>query len=366
MGLVNLVSPYYLTALKHRMPKISPWDRMVNTVEPGVFDPLNYTLIMPTFDSILEYGEVKESFSELCFKRSEQLKNLNVPVFVFYSGGIDSSVIVETMLNTWSKEDLKRVSIVMLSTSIIENPIAWKKIYKIFKDRIYSAFDSTEITQLILDTPNSIVVNGELADQLFGSDVIFQLEHHMDWDSIFEPWQAVIPTFYYDMFHKRESHRPHYQMSKADVKEFFLDIVRTTKKCPFELKTAFDFLWWFNYTNKGQTVYTRFLTKFPDMNVLYREERIVPFFYTMDFLRWAIDNHEGDKKILKTKESYKIEAKKHLYELTKDKDYLEKKQKIGSLGNLLLYYNLTGNIKMGIDTEWNYLTLEEVLPYVRT
>lgn len=362
MALLNLITPYSLKRIKHKMVNAPPWDRLVNSVEPGVFDPLKYTLILPKFDDILKHKPVTETFKQLCEKRSEELKNLNAPIFLFYSGGIDSSVIMQTLFETWSPSELERVSIVTLSTSVVENKDAWPKIHNTFKNRIYNAMD-IDLEDHILKTPNAIVVNGELGDQLFGADTIFEVERHFDFDTLFKPWEEVIPFLYYQILNKDRNIKWQ-KMNAIDIRDLISNIARTTKKCPFKIKTTFDFLWWFNYTNKAQSVYLRFMTTYPKLNSMYKENRVNPFFYTMDFFRWSIDNHENGIKIKNTMETYKFAAKKYLYEITNDYHYYINKRKIGSLGNILNHQDVDRNTFVGVDENFEYLNLEEVLNYV--
>lgn len=361
--LLNLITSEGVARLPHRMVKYSPWDRLVNTVELDKFDPLHYTLVVPSFDDILQHPECKDTFDQLCEARSEELRKTKAPLFVFYSGGIDSSVVLETIMKTWPKKDLERVSVVLMSASINENPNAWPRIHKTFSGRIYNTYDVDKVTQLILDTPDSLVINGEIADQLFGADVIYGVRDEFGFETIFKPYEEIIPKLYFKMFITNSN--PKHAMNPKDILPLFEDIKRTTEKCPFKITTVFDYLWWFNYTNKTQHVYTRLLAYYPELNILYKENRVKPFFYTLDFFRWSLDNHQGNQKIIKSITSYKAAAKKYLYDLTKDEDYARSKIKIGSLGNMLIRYDLHKNTRIGIDENFDYLDYKEVKKYVR-
>jgi hypothetical protein len=84
------------------------------------------------------------------------------------------------------------------------------------------------------------------------------------------------------------------------------------------------------------------------------------FFATAEFQKWSMANKDG--KIGSTWKSYKLAAKKLIYEFNGDRDYFEHKVKSGSLYKLFLQKNTS----VAMTTDFEFLT--ELVPaefYVR-
>ena len=149
-------------------------------------------------------------------------------------------------------------------------------------------------------------------------------------------------------------------MSPKAVEDWLDNYISTIKEADVEIKTCFDFAWWFNYTNKLNHVIYRILIIYPNLAKYF--DRVYPFYYTKDFLRWSIENHP-EQKIGKSLGTYKKCAKQFIYQYTKDEDYLTK-PKIGSLGEI--WWQARGVSKVvAIDKNHKLLSLDEASLYVR-
>ena len=205
-----------------------------------------------------------------------------------WSGGIDSTVALISLIKTGKTE---RINVLLSSASIEEYPLFFNSF---IKDKLtYSVVEDPKLLFNVKD----INITGEIGDQIFGSAAILKA---YDAGKLFNPYKEYISD------------------------KFLLKLEKQLTKCPIELKTTFDFLWWFNFSMKYQNVQLRI---YPSIQLPYG--KVTHFFDTTDFQLWSMNN--PDKKIKDTPASYKFTAKDYIYDFTKDADYRDNKLKIGSL-----------------------------------
>jgi hypothetical protein len=321
-----------------------PWVQAVNRVNQNISDQINpfkAVVATETIEDILNIKNVNNSFEDLAFNRANdiRIKTKDSKVYLMYSGGIDSTTSLVSMINSWPKEDLERLHILMSYRSIEEFPDMWKDINNIFKGRIINSLTNTD---KLLD--DGYIITGELGDQVFGSDVIIPLVDLYGEAAINMPWKNNINYFYKRFF--GATFRPNVDM--------FVDVYSTTLPyCPFEIKTCFDFVWWFSFTNKWQLVKYRHLAQKRFSNPQESFSRIMHFFDTPEFQRWSLDN--PDKKIKNTLNTYKYTAKEFIVKYTNHTDYL-KKPKVGSLQ--FIWSNFDKNY--AIDKDFNEMSLDDI------
>ena len=303
-------------------------------------DPFNMKLDCETVEDIVAMPPNRLSFVDQAYKRAEELRieTGNLPVFLMYSGGIDSTSTLVAMMSTWGK-DLDRLHICLSYNSIEEFPEMWPLINKRFKGRIIHSMIKTERL-----AERGYVVTGELGDQVFGGEVVYNIAEvfgdegiHRSWDNgaIRDVYQNVFSFYIKDLDQFIEKYHP------------FIDA------CPFQIKSCFDWAWWFNYTNKWQLV-RYWLSGNRWDNLKQNWPRVKHFYDTPEWQRWSIDHHE--EKILKTIGSYKDPAKKFIIDYT-GLDMYNNKKKVASLGNLLKYYDWAP----AIDENLNYMDMDQAL-----
>lgn len=259
------------------------------------------------------------SFEECCLHRARELLDQNREHYeISYSGGIDSTVMVVSLLRVWPEEALKKITMRLSHQSINENPSFFDQ--HISRFQIRSSFE--EMSEVLLHS-NALMVTGELGDQAFGSDLLMA-PCRMFGDSILKAdYREVAPKII-----ELAVGRP--DVGRA-IFEYFHPIV---EECPFPIRTAFDFFWWFNFTQKWQLVKYRYCRDENWNLEATLGKHVLHFFDTPYFQKWSLNNH--DLKIQDSWLSYKMPAKKFIYEYTKDENQLAL-AKIQSMGfiNLL-------------------------------
>jgi len=350
---------------KHKTPvgvtNFYPYNQMVNNVLINQIDPYKCKLFVYPFSKIIAHDLKNKTFEEICLQRAQEINQYDGNIFLKYSGGTDSTVALLSMLRTWGPEELKKLNIVMTNRSINEFPKLWPEIKETFKGRIFDALEND-----LHFHQRGIVITGECGDQLFGSSILLYIFKNMEPDSIYLDWQKTIPMIYSKML---------FNNNMEETVKFIDRYKRTLSYCPFPIKSTYDWVWWFNYTNKIQHVVYRDLVFEPKLAPTF-EEKHKSFYYHLDFLKWSLENH--DKKIRNSLFSYKFPAKQFIEKYTGFKTHWIRR-KIGS--RTFLWNPKTPKIRFehstpigeieqknfmhGIDENLNYLSFEECEKYIR-
>ena len=320
-------------------PRQYPYTQSVNRVMPGL-DPFNVTLGCETIHEILQLPKNKKTYEEMAIERAVKFKELEGDIYIMYSGGVDSTTALTAFIASWSNEELQRVHILASTRSISEFPDMWNLVVEKFEGRISSSYAHVEKA-----CKKGHVITGEHGDQIFGSDVIKKVVRYHGEEGIHASWKNKMPLVYEEMFGRQ-------------IAEKFIEVYgQTTVACPFPIKSCFDWVWWFNFTNKWQHVKYRLLAYKDWENPRDNFSKIHHFFDTPEWQRWSIDNH--DQKIEDTLRSYKVAGKKFIVKHTGYIDYISK-TKIGSLK--FLWKNK--GFYEAVDDNLNFITKEHAMEFI--
>lgn len=301
-------------------------------------DAFNCKSIAEPFSEIISVKNHQLSFADVCNNRSLEIRKLKGNIYILWSGGIDSTCVIASILKNWSEQDLERATVLCNHYSVLENRQFFAIISKKFKTKL-----STHRYEDYLK--KGYVITGELGDQLFGSDVVGECVKHWGDDVIHADWTDIAPKIF-------QVFSPNFGMATYNNYRGIID------EAPFKLKTVHDFFWWLNITQKWQHVKLRTLisSSWEDPKTYF--PKLIHFYETVDFQVWSL--HNQDKKIKSTWDSYKYTAKNYIVDYTRDEKF-HTKLKLPSLRNL---HNAT-EFKWAIDEDWKYLTREESLLRLR-
>jgi len=260
-----------------------------------------------------------KSYEECCDERAvallEHAQRLDVPLYCFWSGGIDSTTVLVSLLKHATPAQLERITVLMSAASIGEYPDFYRK--HIF-GKLNRAAAST--FPFLLGDRN-LIVNGEHNDQLFGSDIIANAVNLLGYERVMAPYDAGLMT---DFFEERmEGNRG---LAAWYVKLYGM----LAGGAPIALTTNYHRLWWINFALKWQNVFLRMLS-FADrpLTAEWVRDYYAPFFCTDDFQRWSMTNL--DERVRGDWRGYKWPAKDVIFGFTKDAAYRANKLKLGSL-----------------------------------
>ncbi len=268
-------------------------------------DYFDFTRCCETVGELLAKNDPNRTWEECCLSRAADILALGKKSIVLaYSGGIDSTAMLVSFLRIATPEQKKRIVVLMSHHSIYENPSFFDR----FAVQFRLSCSLEEMSDRLLGT-DSILVTGEHGDQLFGSDLLKVACEKLGDSVLREAYEDSVPKII-----ELNTKTPG---SGAAIFARFQPIV---EECPFPIRTAHDFFWWFNFTQKWQHVKYRFLAPTTwNLNAKYGEE-ILHFYDSVPFQLWSLRNH--DLKIRDTWESYKFTAKEYIYRFTKDRAHL--------------------------------------------
>ena len=273
------------------------------------------------------------TYEQCCEKRAWEMidlsRRLNKPIALFYSGGIDSTLMLITFMKILSAQELReRIWVCLNLKSVYENS-------RFYFDHVIKkcTIKSSYLLSSMLDK-SVIILGGEHNDQLFGSDTVSEIINMYGYDPVLKPYNN-------DFIIKFFCERKKYPLSPEAAK-LWVDVIddHIRHHAPCELSTVFDFFWWFNFCFKWQSVYFRMLLRVDIANrdnitQEYIQKYYHHFYSTVDFQKWSMCNPQ--EKIRDSWKSYKIRAKEIIYDFTKDEDYFKHKVKNGSLNDLFRF-----------------------------
>lgn len=280
------------------------------------------------FHMIRDISNFNKTYKECCQIEAEKIfslsKKIDKPITILYSGGIDSTTVVVSFLETLGLNEFRtRVQLAMTVESITENP-------RFYYDHLrhYSNIISSENIGNLLDG-ESLVVTGEFNDQLFGSDIVGEIYRYGDSTQLHNKIDSEYITGWMNKF-----------MTKHESYVWF-DLIyeQIRNAAPCEVSTNYHFFWWYNFCLKWQSVYFRMLVRLdsklrPRITKEFLDTYLHHFFSSSNFQKWSMLNHS--KKIDNTWPSYKNAAKEVIYNFNKDSEYRDQKLKDGSLYRLFL------------------------------
>ena len=246
---------------------------------------------------------------------------------IMYSGGIDSTLILAMFFASGAYHELKGKYVVAINEdSQIENPnFFFDVVIPNFGDCLISSNNFYEIAS----DPKNFIVTGECADNLFGS---LTVKSYMDsigkYDQLHENWETGSLPWLLGKIPEQD---------REQCEQWLYDLVNAAPE-GVDIDTNHDFLWWINFTMKWQAVKYRMSMHAPTADqAVAMVKNVFNFFDSPEFQSWAL--YTKEKKLGDTWQSYKIPAKKVIFEIWPNKEYLITKTKWPSLPSITRYNN---------------------------
>ena len=255
-----------------------------------------------------------KNIEDLFIERAEEFWAMDRPVRLWWSGGIDSTTALVALLRTKKPEN--ELIVFCGPPCKEENPHFWSLLERM--DDITMQFNKKEN---IFDFSNfndgSINITGEPGDPFYGT---FVVEKHIDdlhahWTDIFK-WDDVQYVFRNTDDCRMNWHRP----------KFMEFVEKFNAKCPFEIRTPFDFTWWVAFAVKWQWIEHRIYAQMTNPS---KWDNMQGFYNSQEIQKWSIHNH--DLKHKGTWKSYKYPSKDFIYKYDGNADYRDNKTKEKSL-----------------------------------
>ena len=179
---------------------------------------------------------MKKTYEEICNERACELlaraDKLGVMLYVFYSGGIDSTLLLVSLLKNATSDQKANIAVLLSEESITENP-------NFYKDHIYGKLhaDSANIFPYLLGSRH-MLVGGEHNDQLLGYGIAEKLILTFGQSIIHQPYNRDnFFKFFDEILNDKES------------TNFYLDLFERLKDAaPVPIVTHLDYFWWINFS----------------------------------------------------------------------------------------------------------------------
>lgn len=287
--------------------------------------PLNTKLLEP----MRQNPTTNAKFEDCCRSRAKELLETDKQIDVYWSGGIDATTALVALLE---QDEHNQVNVKLNYESIGEYPWFFENIIK--KRCNYEMFDGYYCLDYNLD---NLIVTGLCGDKLFGS-----LEMLQDKSERNLPWN----TAFYNIFNV-----------KSNIRETLISRLPIhLKKCPFEVRTQQDLLFWLGYSMHWQMAHTRWMIYLP-CDSKEKLENVQAFFNSQCFEKWALTN--PDLRMKDTWNTYKFPMKDYIYKYTKDKLYRDYKLKVFSSANFAAIPNVWAT-----DDEFNVYYRDDIMEYI--
>jgi hypothetical protein len=267
-----------------------------------------------------------KTYTEISDQRASELESLietrNIPLAIFWSGGIDSSLIICSILKNFKKENLSNVVVLMNNWSFLENPT----LFNLIKENQLQIQNIDDLPEEYLNElfSSHIVTDGEPADKLWLVEIAIRYKDIFGNDSLNTLLRNSSESFIKFLEFSMPVHNAKYYFN------FLLDNIKETN-APVE--TVGDLFWWvnFNYHWDGHLLgwYTKHTIKnqeaFKNYCLNYH-----PWYVTEDYQYWSFFENSKTKNIFSNAGEYKLEAKQYCFEIDKNEYYLKYKTKTGS------------------------------------
>lgn len=349
--------------------------------------------IIPKYAMVDYDPTFNKSFNEVCELKAREyakrIRDRNEKFAIMYSGGIDSTVIMVSLLRTLTNEELKNVSVCTSVSAITENPYFWR-------EHIFGRFNvidssTTKYHKLIKDgyTP----VTADDGDCIFGT--VFGLSVYYNWEAIVEKsnMSSDSKTFVANNIHRFSDESVHYSKFK-DLLISYLNIPPNQKfplvgqenpnpdfgrllydKFDLNCQTAgmpinslHDFFWWLIFNVKMLNCGVR--------GALYYNDDIEPHcaIYSVDnwyndplYQHWSMNNNNNGQKIIGGPATYKKAARDFIYEFDKNHWYRSFKLKLESMVNNVTHQevnetnkNRRPSSRFGITKNYDLLFIDDI------
>lgn len=301
-------------AIHNYVPRVGP---NLIPVKNSIVD--QFDLQIPTYDPTFN-----NTFADITDKRCHTLLQscTDRPWLIQWSGGIDSTLVLTSILKNTSKADRENMYISCNNISVYENP-------KFYYDHILPNFKiiNSSTNQLTLkQLQDYYLILGEFNDQLhsgsISTNMAFVNPKELHTDFLAKPDNLI------DYLRK--------YFSSKDVGEwFYQQQIENIQYSTIPMATYYDFFWWHFFNNLWITVKLRAAIANKDFGPEFMKlytSRWIGWFETEDYQKWAMvaDNRIPPVHVGKCKP----ESKKYIYDYDHNEYYYEFKTKMMSISSL--------------------------------
>ena len=258
------------------------------------------TIVTPFQQYIPEEYKIPENkpvgtFEDVCLQRCKQLLETGKPLYLQWSGGIDSTLMLTIFIT--SGLPLDQVTICMNPDSIRENP-------NFFYKHILGKFPLVATEKHVSSDNDGITIQAEHADQIISGTLLTKVDEDF----------AKLPA------NDRNISKlcMKWRFTRVEIAVFSEMMKASSKHSPRPIETMADFAWWFNFNFRWLNQKEKYRSRIGYNN------HFETFYSSHDIQRWSIQNPSPSKDIFR----------KTIYNFTNDEYYSLHKNKWQSMGKL--------------------------------
>jgi hypothetical protein len=272
--------------------------------------------LIPHYLNLIPYSKPLQSdksfnltFEDICNKRAISLLKTNKIINIFWSGGLDSTVALLSLISNCN--DTNQIRILATYNSIFESGYFYETFLKPF-NTIFNVIPPKKNFN-----ENEIYITGGPGNQLFKTGGMSVNDFVKDQNDLLKSYKDVVDPEKYEFYEP------------------------AILKSPRPIKTYEDFLWFegfaFKWEHQRYDILLRYLT--PN-NIKEYLEKFIGFYYTKEFEQWSIDSNEQQYDINNFFKTTKLPMRKYIYKQLGDRsnDYVNNK-KVGPSLFLLPIFN---------------------------
>jgi len=330
---------------------------------------------MPEYDP-----EFSLSFSEVTDRRAGEIKSLindrGQKFAVMYSGGIDSTLILCSLIKNLTDEELKNVAVCTSSHAIIENPNFF---LNFVKDK-FTIIDSNTHKYDDLIERSYRPITADEGDCIFGTVLGLSLYNNYDYlvsglsEDSKRNLESIKNRFTDDSVHYSQYKDviiKHFSVD-TDTKfgeKFYEKFERNIQTATVPVYSLHDYFWWMIFNIKYLNCSVRGAIYFND-RIHCKEainDWIINWFNGQEYQLWSMANNNNGEKIGLTASTYKMAAREYIYDIDRNPWYFNFKIKLESLGGSVvvsqkldhLPVERRPNARFGLDKDYNVLFIDD-------
>ena len=302
---------------------------------------------MPDYDP-----NFRKSWNEVTDQRCLDLRasHWDKPWAMMWSGGIDSTTIVVSMLRNLAPADLENITVSCNQFSVWENP----RFYFEHIEPNFKVVDSHDLLAQDLDSQDIYFITGDTADQIFGCAGGYL-------DSLYQN----IDLLYTDIIKNKDCAidfiSAQLDMPDRCFAEWYYHVLLTNaRSVGVPVTTLHDLFAWAGFNNDWVSNTFRFMCSGNWQNSKNAKsyiDRFVHWYSSNDYQHWAMNSNNASEKLGATASEYKIAAKKYIYSMDNNDYYFQFKTKMES-STLLDRAHPWGHWCC-IDHDWNLLNIKD-------
>jgi len=314
------------------------------------------SLVYPRFNLERQYYKIKRNplinflpnnetpldtfslFDQRAYQLKKHAENYD-KIYVFWSGGIDSTLVLCSILKNF--ENLSNVVVVLNHHSINEYPLMYRTHIE-GKLNVVSTDDF--FNKQIKFSHNNVYTSGEVGGPLISFDNFENFNNR--YPGIYnQPWKNHVNSLL-KYFSENSSN------DKAVTT--YKEIILTAKASNIELHTVYEFLWWVNFNWGYDIDLISMLWNYQDLDQsidvkTFLEQNCFLWYNSQPCQNWAVSLIGQDLMVRDNIQKYIF--KQYIYNFNSDNDYYKYKNKeVSTPKNIQMYSNKK---IMAVDTAYN-------------